>query len=225
MQIKDLSPESKRVNILIKLIARDEPRYAKGYKITTYTAADATGTIAIPFWNADGDTIEVGDYIQVENGYVSTFRDNLQLNVGRFGSFRKVEPPDEFEITDKSQTNVSHPSEAISIELVAQQTKNLTVEIHIQEKLDEQIVLTKSDGKEHRVATYLVGDETGCIFLKLWDQWIDLVQVGETYRLYNGYVGVFRAQRVLNLSRWGKIEPFQRGIQINIRNNLSEGTA
>ena len=167
-QVEDLEANSKHVEIVLKLVAKNEPHYAKGYKITTFMGADKTGTIAIPFWNAESDSVKVEDIIEIQNGYITEYprgSGKLQLNIGRYGSFKHVEPPEDFEVSDKQVRGTSDTSDVTPIENLASgsEIRNLTLQVLIQEKVEEKTVRTKKDGKEHRVATYLVGDAYGCI--------------------------------------------------------------
>ncbi len=80
------------------------------------------------------------------------------------------------------------------------------------------------DGSSHRVAEVLLGDETGSIYLTLWDDDVDRVNVGDTISLRNGYVSLFRGHMRLNVGRYGTLEvlesPFEG--EVNTENNLSD---
>ncbi len=225
-QITDLHKASKKVNIVVKLIAKSPPRYAKGYKVVTFTAGDPTGTILIPFWNNDAEVVKVGDYLEIDNGYVTEFRNRLQLNIGRYGCFHHVKLQDGFEVSESPAVGgEGDPGSYIPIEYLEQQMKNLTLAVLVKEKVNDRIVKTRRDGKEHRIVTFLVGDRTGCILLDLWDDLSQLIQVGESYRIQKAYVRTFRGQRVQNISRYGRITPYTQEIQFNGMNNLSEMSA
>jgi len=226
-QVQDLEPGMKRVNIIVKLVSRTEPRYAKGYKITTVVGGDPTGRILIPFWNSDVDAIQVGDYIEIENGYVSKFSEKLQLNIGKFGSFRRIDPPEEFEVKmdghlQKDAAESGMEDDHTPVADLEQKNRNLTLRVFVQEKVKERTVQTRQDGHPHQVATFLVGDQTGCILLDLWDETIAQVEVGSTILIRNGYVRVYRGQRFLNIARSGSITPCPEMIPINRNHNLSE---
>jgi replication factor A1 len=55
------------------------------YKVATVIIADETGSIKLTLWNEQIDQVNVDDTVKVENGYVSSFRGEIQLNVGRQG--------------------------------------------------------------------------------------------------------------------------------------------
>ncbi len=80
------------------------------------------------------------------------------------------------------------------------------------------------DGSTHRVAEVLLGDETGSIYLTLWDDDIDKVEVGNSVYLKNGYVSLFRGHMRLNVGRYGVLEVLETPFEgnVNLENNLSE---
>jgi replication factor A1 len=39
----------------------------------------------MPLWNEQIDKVNVDNMVKVENGYVSSFKGEIQLNVGKFG--------------------------------------------------------------------------------------------------------------------------------------------
>jgi len=73
------------------------------------------------------------------------------------------------------------------------------------------------------VTEALVADDTGSVYLTLWDGAIDDVQENQVLRLGNAYVNTFRGSMRLNLGRYGSYEalkedPFE---ELNLENNLS----
>ena len=88
---------------------------------------------------------------------------------------------------------------------------------------EERSVISRSDGKEHRVADVLLGDDSGCIKLTLWDDNIDEVSVGDVLDIKNGYVNVFKGSMRLNIGRFGSFKKSDEEVpNVNLDNNLSE---
>ena len=91
MNIKDLSNGDKRVTVEAKVVEKGETRQVRSrYKDETYNVADAviadeTGSIKLTLWNEQIDQVEVNNTIKIENGYVTSFKGEIQLNVGKFG--------------------------------------------------------------------------------------------------------------------------------------------
>ncbi|PVX23040.1 MAG: hypothetical protein CW716_13080 [Candidatus Bathyarchaeum sp.] len=50
------------------------------------TIEDETGKITLTLWNDQIAQVSVGDRIRIENGYIKSFRDVLQLNSGKYGT-------------------------------------------------------------------------------------------------------------------------------------------
>ena len=80
----------RRVTVEAKVVEKGEPRQVRSrYKDETYTVADAviadeTGSIKLTLWNEQIDQVDVNNTVKIENGYVTSFKGEIQLNVGRF---------------------------------------------------------------------------------------------------------------------------------------------
>ena len=92
MKIKELRDGMKRVSIQAKVTEKSDPREVTSrfkdqtYKVSTALIADETGTIKLTLWNDQIDLVNVGDIVRVENGYITSFRGEIQLNAGKFGT-------------------------------------------------------------------------------------------------------------------------------------------
>jgi len=62
-----------------------------------------------------------------------------------------------------------------------------------------------------KVSWAILKDETGSILLNLWRQQIDKVRVGDTVRLVNAFVRVYRDEMELSIGSDGQIEVLERG--------------
>ncbi|MBS7619223.1 hypothetical protein KEJ21_01050 [Candidatus Bathyarchaeota archaeon] len=84
-------------------------------------------------------------------------------------------------------------------------------------------VTSRMDQSTHRVADALVGDDTGSIYLTLWDDAIDQVKEQQFLNIKNAYVTLFRGSMRLNLGRYGSLEEVDTGPfeEVNLDNNLS----
>ncbi|MBS7659293.1 MAG: OB-fold nucleic acid binding domain-containing protein [Candidatus Bathyarchaeia archaeon] len=94
MKIKELRNGMKHVNVEGKIVDKSEPReVVSRYQGTTHTVANAviadeTGKIKLTLWNDQIDQVNVNDNVKIENGYVTSFRGELQLNVGKYGKLK-----------------------------------------------------------------------------------------------------------------------------------------
>jgi len=81
----------RRVDVTANVIEKSSTREVRSrYKDETYHVADAvvsdgTGTIKLTLWNEQIDQVNVNDTVKIENGYVTSFKGEIQLNVGKYG--------------------------------------------------------------------------------------------------------------------------------------------
>jgi replication factor A1 len=91
LKIKELQNGMKRVEVEASVVDKGDTRQVQSrYKDEMYNVADAmvqddTGTIKLTLWNEQIDMVNVGDNIKIENGYVTSFKGEIQLNVGKYG--------------------------------------------------------------------------------------------------------------------------------------------
>ena len=96
MKIRELRDGTKRVNVVAKVIEKSNPHEVHSrFNDTTYNVADAiisdeTGTVKWTLWNEQIDRVSVNDTVKIENGYVTTFRGEIQLNAGRYGKLSVI---------------------------------------------------------------------------------------------------------------------------------------
>ena len=102
-------------------------------------------------------------------------------------------------------------------------SRNVETVVKVVSKTEPKEVSSRRDWSKHHVAEALVGDETGSIYLTLWDDTIDEVEEGQVLKINNAYVKLFQGSMRLNLGRLGSYEfveeaPFE---EVNRENNLS----
>jgi replication factor A1 len=93
-KVRDLTPNSKQVNVLSKVLSIGEPKEVMGKfgdprKVCEAVVGDDTATITLSLWNEQIGTIAKDEVILVDNGYVSLVRGHMRLNVGRYGQLSK----------------------------------------------------------------------------------------------------------------------------------------
>jgi hypothetical protein len=94
-KIKDLTLGMKRINLTAKVIEISTPnsvytRLGNYNTVATANVNDKTGTIQIPLWNQQINSVSVGDTIQVENAHITTFRGEPQLRVSKGGQLSVI---------------------------------------------------------------------------------------------------------------------------------------
>ncbi len=93
-KVRDLTPNSKQVNVLAKVLSVGEPKEVMGKfgdprKVCEAVVGDDTAVITLSLWNEQIGTIAKDETILVDNGYVSLVRGHMRLNVGRYGNLSK----------------------------------------------------------------------------------------------------------------------------------------
>ena len=96
VKITDLTPNSREINIVAKVVSKSEVRNVTGRDYSVHRVADAlvgdeTGCLYLTLWDDNIDKISEEATIQITNGYINLFRGNMRLNIGRYGSFELLE--------------------------------------------------------------------------------------------------------------------------------------
>ncbi len=99
--------------------------------------------------------------------------------------------------------------------------KKISIIGKIVEKTDLRTVVSRLDNVEHKVCEALVGDETGTVYLTLWDKSIDDLQDGKIYSFENLYSSEFKKSLRLNLGRFGEFKELDKDIKVNTDNKIS----
>jgi len=118
--------------------------------------------------------------------------------------------------------NKRQPVEAKVGELTPQ-SRAVNVTAKVASKSEIREIPMGRDGSAHKVCDALVGDETGVVYLTLWDDNIEKVNDGDTIRVENGYVTLFKGNMRLNIGKYGKLEPAKEPLtaEVNTENNVS----
>ena len=94
VKISDLTPYKNRFNVSFKVISGSEERTVnnrnnpdESHRVKDLIVGDETAQIVLSAWDDEIDTLEVGKYFVLENGYVNVFRDSMRLARGKFGQF------------------------------------------------------------------------------------------------------------------------------------------
>jgi replication factor A1 len=91
-------------------------------------------------------------------------------------------------------------------------------------KSEVRDIASGRDGAPHRVCDALIGDETGVVYLTLWDDNIEKVNVDATISIGNGYVNLFKGNIRLNIGRLGTLEAAKEPFagEVKTDNNMSD---
>lgn len=95
LRIADLKGEQNRVDIEGEIVSKGDVRSVNLRAGGTSNVADAeirddSGTIKLTLWGDQINQVDVGDRVRVEGGYTKIFRNEISLNIGRYGKLVKV---------------------------------------------------------------------------------------------------------------------------------------
>ena len=115
------------------------------------------------------------------------------------------------------------PAPIVKVSDLQPYSKQVNTTVKIVQKGEARETVSRQDGTTHRVLDALVGDETGAIYMTLWDENIDKVNEGDSVMVKNGYVRPFKGSMRLNIGRYGSLEPAESALgDVNTQNNLSD---
>ncbi len=113
LKVKDLTPETKSVNLTIKVVSMGEPEAvpARGggvRHVTEATVGDETASVVMSLWEKQGEGISEGSVLRIENGYVSLVRGRMRLNVGKYGRMTASDADIDEVNTEENLSEVDH---------------------------------------------------------------------------------------------------------------------
>jgi replication factor A1 len=93
MDIKDLKDKVTKVDVAGLIVSKEDTRTVNLRAGGTTTVAnaqlkDATGEIKLVLWGDDIGKVAVDSLVAISNGYTSTYKGVLQLNIGRYGTLK-----------------------------------------------------------------------------------------------------------------------------------------
>ena len=115
-------------------------------------------------------------------------------------------------------------SELTKIGSLERYSRNIETIVKVVSKNEPRRVTSSRDLSTHTVCDALVGDETGCIYLTLWDNDVDNISEGQILGFKNANINIFRGSMRLSLGRQSTYDsledaPFE---EIDLENNLSD---
>ncbi|MEM0085264.1 MAG: hypothetical protein QW743_03990 [Candidatus Methanomethylicia archaeon] len=107
-KIEQLKPNTRSVNLLVKVVSKGEPRTVSGgaHRVADILVGDETGAIYLTLWDDAIDRVNEGVTIMIRNGFVSLFRGSMRLNVGRYGSFEVLSKAPEIEVNTENNLSL-----------------------------------------------------------------------------------------------------------------------
>ncbi len=122
---------------------------------------------------------------------------------------------------DNDSKNTEETRE-VQIEELTPRMKNVNVVFKIVDVGEAREVTSRHTGEIHRVADATAGDSTGIVKIPLWDDSISNLEVDKTYKLENGYTGLFRGNLQLKIGRHSTLTESDIEIEsVNLEKDMS----
>lgn len=92
MKVNELRDGMRKVDVDVTVKSKGNIRTVQSkmsgdeFRVCDVEVADETGTVTLTLWDADIEKVSEGDKVKVQNGYIKSFRNVLQLNVGKYGT-------------------------------------------------------------------------------------------------------------------------------------------
>lgn len=94
MKISEIKRGVNNIALTAKIVDKGEKREVNtkyGQRsVAEVTLEDDTGQISLSLWEEKIDSVKIGDTVSLEGGYVTEFRDKVQLNLPRNGKLEVV---------------------------------------------------------------------------------------------------------------------------------------
>ena len=116
MKIIELKADMRNVDVRFRVISKGEPREittrdGKVLRLSEVEVGDDTGRIYLTLWDKSIDELEEGEVGEVRNGFIKVIRNELRLNVGKYGELVKIEETGEFIETESIPGEFPKPDE------------------------------------------------------------------------------------------------------------------
>lgn len=94
MNIRDLKPGMNHVNIRVSVLSISKSKQVTTgtgieHKILEAKVKDETGAITLVLWDEKISSINVEEVLQIENGFVTSYKGEWKINVGKYGKIVK----------------------------------------------------------------------------------------------------------------------------------------
>lgn len=94
MKIEDIHVGDKKIDIHGKVKDMSKVRQVNTRNgpniVCDMTLSDESGSITVSLWGEDTARFKEGDMVVLSNGYCTSYKGQLQLNIGKFGSIKRV---------------------------------------------------------------------------------------------------------------------------------------
>ncbi|OGD44367.1 hypothetical protein A3K69_07730 [Candidatus Bathyarchaeota archaeon RBG_16_57_9] len=97
MKLSELRPGMENVDLDLELVSLDDPREVETYtgvkhRLVEGVVRDASGSMSLTVWNekiAELNSVKLGDTLRLVGMFVTSYKGELSVNVGRDSSIAK----------------------------------------------------------------------------------------------------------------------------------------
>ena len=108
VKVIDLKPEMNNLDLVVRVIKATEPKVINtrsGQRtISEATVGDETGRVKLTLWGKAAGEVKEGKVFEINGAWTTTYRGDVQLNIGGRGNVKEVEEevPKEDEIPERT---------------------------------------------------------------------------------------------------------------------------
>ena len=90
-KVEELNPGSRSVDVLVKVVEVFPVREVttkdgSSHMVAEALVGDETGSVILSLWDDAASGAQVNKMIQIRNGYISLYKGNMRLNIGKYGT-------------------------------------------------------------------------------------------------------------------------------------------
>lgn len=94
-KVEELNPGSRSVDVLVKVVELYPVREVttkdgSSHRVAEALVGDETGSVILSLWDDAASSAQAGKMIQVRNGYISLYKGNMRLNIGKYGTMEET---------------------------------------------------------------------------------------------------------------------------------------
>ena len=95
VKVKDLRPGMNRVDVRVRVLEVKPTRTVQTRRgprtLSEAVVGDETGRVKLTLWDRNAGKLVEGQAVLLKNAYVTSYRGEAQLNIGRYGSIQPVD--------------------------------------------------------------------------------------------------------------------------------------
>jgi len=113
-------------------------------------------------------------------------------------------------------------SNEIKIEDLTPRMKHVDLIFKVVEKSEVREIISRRTYETHRIVDATIGDETGIVKFPLWDDNVERVEEGKSYKIENGYTGLFRGNLQVKIGHYSELKEAEIEIEdVNLDVDMS----